>query len=301
MLLQVFVNPTRSCRKNRDWPKLRKYFAWKPWEVIRDTFQVTTQYAVRESRLPLRRHFRSRFPALNVRRLDEDYATDTIFANTTAHDGSTCAQLFVGRKSMFTSVHGMKKESKFPSFLMDFIQSFGAMKGLFSDNAKSEISKAVTEILRQYHISDKHSEPYYQNQNPAERRIQEIKSMTNMTMDRVGAPPELWLLCMVYVVYILNRFAHATLNGQTPMYVGFGTTPDISALLLFYFYQRILYLDPGNSFPDSKEKCGRFVGIAENVGDALTFLVLTDDTHMVIGRSDVRPADDPLDPTSMLM
>jgi hypothetical protein len=46
LLLQVFVNPTRSRRKNRDWPNLRKYFAWKPWEVIRDTFQVTTQYAV---------------------------------------------------------------------------------------------------------------------------------------------------------------------------------------------------------------------------------------------------------------
>ena len=68
--------------------------------------------------------------------------------------------------------------------------------------------------------------------------------MTNMTIDCVGAPPELWLLCMVYGVYILNQIAHATLNGQTLMYVGFGTTPDISALMLFYFYQCILYLDP---------------------------------------------------------
>jgi hypothetical protein len=54
---------------------------------------------------------------------------DTINANTTDHDGSTCAQLFVGMKSMFTSVNGMKPESNFPSALMDFIQSFGAMKG----------------------------------------------------------------------------------------------------------------------------------------------------------------------------
>jgi hypothetical protein len=57
-----------------------------------------------------------------------------------------------------------------------------------------------------------------------------------------------------------------------PMYVGFGTTRDISALLLFYFYQRILYLDPGNSFPDSKEKCGCFVGIAETVGKVPIFI-----------------------------
>jgi hypothetical protein len=63
---------------------------------------------------------------------------------------------------------------------------------------------------------------------------------------------------------------------------------------LFYFYQCLLYPKPRNSFPDLKGRCGRFVGIEENVGDAKTFLVLTDDTHMVIARCDVRPADNPL-------
>jgi hypothetical protein len=38
------------------------------------------------------------------------------------------------------------------------------------------------------------------------------------------------------------------------------------------------------------------VEIAENVGDALTFLVLTDDSHIVLPCCDVRPDDDPLDP-----
>jgi hypothetical protein len=103
-------------------------------------------------------------------------------------------QLSVGMKSMFTSVNGVKTESKFPGVLMEFIQSVGVMKGLFSDIAKSEISNAVTEILHQYHIGHKCSEPYYQNQNPAEQCIQEIKSMTTMTMHCVGASPELWLL-----------------------------------------------------------------------------------------------------------
>jgi hypothetical protein len=53
LLMQVFVNPTQSRRKNRDWPKLRKYFAWKPWEVIRDSFQVIRQYAVQETCMSL--------------------------------------------------------------------------------------------------------------------------------------------------------------------------------------------------------------------------------------------------------
>ena len=73
----------------------------------------------------------------------------------------------------------------------------------------------------------------------------------------------------MYVVYILNHLAHSQLNGQTPIYAAFGTTPDISALLLFYFYQRVLYHQKNTPFPGSKELSGRFVGIAENVGDAL--------------------------------
>jgi hypothetical protein len=54
--------------------------------------------------------------------------------------------------------------------------------------------------------------------------------MTNMTMDRVGAPPDLWLLCLGYVVFILNRLAHATLNGQTPTYILDMETSLISGL-----------------------------------------------------------------------
>jgi hypothetical protein len=76
----------------------------------------------------------------------------------------------------------MKAESKFPSVLLDFIQSFGDL--LIMPNQK--YIQGITEIICKYHISDEHSEPYYQNQNPAEQNIQEIKSMTNMTMDCVG-------------------------------------------------------------------------------------------------------------------
>jgi hypothetical protein len=91
-------------------------------------------------------------------------------------------------------------------------------------------------------------------------------------MDCVGATPAFWLLCMVYVVYMLNQWSNS-------YYIGSGTTPDISALLLFYFYQRIIYVDPGSSFPASKERLGSFAGITENVSDAVKFLVLNDDTH----------------------
>ena len=51
-------------------------------------------------------------------------------------------------------------------------------------------------------------------------------------------------------------------------------------------------MDDDGSFPsDSKEKLGRWVGIAENVGDVLTWLILTEDTKRVIPRSVIRSAN----------
>ena len=38
------------------------------------------------------------------------------------------------------------------------------MDKLLSDSAKTEISNKVMDILRAYHISNWHSEPYHQNQ-----------------------------------------------------------------------------------------------------------------------------------------
>ena len=43
------------------------------------------------------------------------------------------------------------------------------MDKLLSDSAKTEISNKVMDILRAYHISNWHSEPNHQNQNPAEQ------------------------------------------------------------------------------------------------------------------------------------
>ena len=60
----------------------------------------------------MRRHFNSRFPGLDVKRLDETYATDTMFATVRAIDGSTCAQVYVGRTRTFCQVYGLKTEAE---------------------------------------------------------------------------------------------------------------------------------------------------------------------------------------------
>jgi hypothetical protein len=201
---------------------------------------------------------------------------------------------------MFTVIYVMQSESQMPGSLMDFIRSFGAMQGLFSDNSKVQLSKAVKDILRMYNIKDMQSEPHKQWQNPAKRCIQEIKSMTNIVMDRSGAPAYLWLLCMTYCGFILYHLACDSLGDVCPIQAAFGYTPDISIILLAYFYQPILYYDYEAPFPLTKEKPGRMVGFAENKGDALTFLIFTDNTGEFITRSVIQPAADIENPNLQL-
>ena len=110
------------------------------------------------------------------------------------------------------------------------------------------------DILRAYHISNWHSEPYHQNQNPAEWRYRTIKSWTNTVMNRSGAPANCWLLCMIYVCYILNHIACGALNGSIPLLVSYGIKPDISIMLLYTFYQPVFYATHDQHFHQKVRK-----------------------------------------------
>ena len=111
---------------------------------------------------------------------------------------------------LITAVFPMQKESEMPSTLLDFIRKFGAPTGLFSDNAKVQVGNTVKSILRMYATDDLQSEPHHQHQNPAERRIQDVKKVCNQVMDRTGTPPQYWLLCLLYVTFLLNRLSTET-------------------------------------------------------------------------------------------
>ena len=276
----------------RDYEKYRPKMGWLPVETVRKTFEATTQLAkIVPLRLPLRRHIKSRFPQLNRQRLRETFATDTLFSSEDAFGGISCAQLYVGLKSLFVALYGMKTESEGPDTLEDFIREFGAPYNLRNDNSKMQLGNNFREVLRKYNIKQSMTEPHHPQQNAAERKIQEVKKYTNMIMDRTGAPPKLWFLCMLYTVHLLNHTAMEALKWRTPLEAAFGETPDISSLLQFEFYEPVYYLLPDASFPDTKEQLGHFVGIAANTGDAMCYVILTEtDTFLV--RSVVRSAKD---------
>ena len=117
-------------------------------ELIRKTLQQTTQFYRHKPHERMPKRFRSPFPACNVQRCNEPIATDTVFADTPALDsGCTCAQLFVGTKSLVTAVHGMKSEKEFVNTLQDEIRQHGAPTQLLSDHTRSLISNKVKDIL----------------------------------------------------------------------------------------------------------------------------------------------------------
>jgi hypothetical protein len=68
---------------------LSRCLGWKSRDVIENTLKVTTQMADNHVRLLMRMHFKSRNPALNVRRLYEVFATDIFFSSEKALGGYT--------------------------------------------------------------------------------------------------------------------------------------------------------------------------------------------------------------------
>eukprot|EP00957_Ditylum_brightwellii_P003485 263694-Ditylum_brightwellii.AAC.1 len=92
------------------------------------------------------------------------------------------------------------------------------------------------EILRKYNIRSENTEPHNPQQNPAERRIQDVKQMCTKIMHRTGAPAFLWFFCMLCAVMLLNFTALESLD----------------------------------------ERLGHWLGVAENKGDTLTYWVLAE-------------------------
>ena len=163
----------------------------------------------------MRKHFKSRFPAFNIPRRSEEVATDTIFSDTHAIDsGVTMAQSFVGKRTLVTDVYPLKTQKQFVKNQEDNIRYRGAMTKLISDYAEVEISNKVKDIHRKYHSSSWDSEPYHQNQNPAEGRYCTLKSWTNTIMNSAGVPADCWLLCMIHASYILNHLSWEALAGN---------------------------------------------------------------------------------------
>ena len=119
----------------------------------------------------------------------------------------------------------------------------------------------------------KHSiEPHHQNQNGAERMVQVVKQRASYLMELYNSPRSYWSYALLLTVINFNRTSNQQLDWKTPFEAQFGETPDTSCLR-FKFYQPIRIYNPFSKFPHDRWQKGRYLGVAEDVGDDITYIV----------------------------
>jgi hypothetical protein len=276
--------------------QLRPNFAWASTERIKATLEASTQfYRATQWSKKIKRHFKSRFPGANVVRVNETVCTDTAFMETTAcadgitgHGGAIGFQLFVGADTRHLAVYPVKTDGDYPQVLEDYIRTHGAPKKIFSDNAKAQQSVKAKAVYRNFGITDGSSDPHYQNQNSAEREIQDVKKDVEAVLNITNTPYKWWPLCVENICLVKNHTARTSLGDRTPMEKRTGQTPDVSKLLQYRWWEPVYFLNEKGT-----EVLGRWAGIAEHVGDELTFVVISDATGHAMYRSDLRTTADP--------
>ena len=74
--------PIKVSENKPDHDSQQPLFGWLPTDTIKQTFQLTTQYARTPMSAILEKHYKSPFPALNVTCRYEPVGTDTVYSDT---------------------------------------------------------------------------------------------------------------------------------------------------------------------------------------------------------------------------
>ena len=177
-----------------DYDSLKPFFCWLPADLIKKTFENSTQFGAiaKSEHGNLFKRFNSPHPAMNVNRLDNNLLMDKVSSSVPAIDGRfTDAYVFITRKSHLIHVDYISPKRNFLQTLQGFITKWGAPKRVIGDSAPSHYAHQVIAYLQMLRIPIWTSEPYYQHQNPFERQYQTFKRIVNQTMDRTNSPPQM--------------------------------------------------------------------------------------------------------------
>jgi hypothetical protein len=98
-----------------------------------------------------------------------------------------------------------------------------------------------------------------------------------------------WLLVLCYVMFMMNHLTIPALDRDIPLQHLTGNMVDISIILHFPFLAQDLPTYP----TDTKNRLCYMVGFSESVGHAMTYKLLTCDTHKITHRSSIHCAEDP--------
>ena len=265
----------------------------------KNTLKVTTQAGVRNVLIPSERKVRKKAPWLKFPNVKGRWFSDEMFAKEVSLNGDTGASIFTDGKG-FDHVYPWKSKKQHPEGLMSLIHNVGIPQTMVSDGARELFLGKSREICNEYRIKMEKTVPYSPWQNAAEASIRELKKGVVKIMRTTGAPRRLWSYALKWCSHVRQLTASdiPELDGRTPFEHVIGSTPDISPLAMFQFYQPVYYRMPMAQFPFEKRLIGRWLGLADDCTDDMAYEILTQEGNHVT-RKDVWaiPEDDLKNPT----
>jgi len=283
--LQVLISNTKQSTISRE-SLAQKWFIGL--EAAGRTLNATTQEGMRFVEGPIERRLHTsqahmRFPSLVF-----TLYSDTLFANIRSVRGFTCAQIFTDGHG-FVRVYPMRSKSEAHHTLMRFIHDVGVPKDLLTDQAPEEMRGEWGQIVKKYRIRQKTTEAHSPWQNCAKAEIRELKKATRRALRSQSMPVEFWCYAMEWAARIRSLTAHDSLllGVRTPEERVTRRTPDISEFARFSWSQWIWYKD-ATTFPQDDVQLGRWIGVAMDVGQAMTYWILTA-KGTIIARSSIAP------------
>jgi hypothetical protein len=250
-------------------------------EKAKETLRVTTQKGIRYAIHPIHRRYRVDHLVhlgIKARQITQQVYVDHMQSKVRSLSQNTGA--FVYTTGSFTKVYPVESTAKAGETLAEFARDVGVPTDIRTDLA-SYFTGRDTDFVKEakrLHINVTYAEKGRHIQNhAAEREIRDLKRRWHSKMTTKTVPKRLWDFGVVHQGELMSRTARGK-NGRTGYEDVVGETPDISEWMDFDFYDLIWYHDPPDTMAEMTteiRKLGRWLGVANRVGSALTYWVLT--------------------------
>ena len=245
-------------------------------EQAKMTLEATTQNHVRSAIMPLSRRYRMD-RMFEPKRIIGEMASDTMDPRCESlHGDHRYCQVF-GNRKMFCEAYPIRDKTKVEvdGALKRFIKEYGAPDSMITDGSREQTAKGslFQRTLRKNNIDGVITPPHRPNLNPVETVIRELRKKWYRAIFRTNCPRVIWNYGLPHFARIMQHTATnaAGLEGKTPLGDLTGETPDISQYLDFGWYDWVWFKEnAGLATP----KLGRFLGIAQQSSNLMTFHIL---------------------------
>lgn len=258
-------------------------------ETAKRTLDKTTQRAVREfSDTRGMRRLKPTSYQLKYPRLRTELYTDTYYGPCVSLEGNKYCQIYAS-KVQWCRAFPMKDKRDAHLTQDKLFRTVGLPSAIIPDYALELTQGQFLRNAQRAQVPIIPVEPYMHNLNYAETCIREVLRLFHRFMTARGVPKVLWDRCFVYCCEIRSHMAlgHFDQEGECGATIIHGETADISHLVEFSFYDWVWFVSPKESHMD-RLTLGRWLGPSFDVGEALTFAILTS-TAQVVHRTSVIP------------